>query len=828
MKTKLLAHSFLLLSLLLLIAWPHTSLGQGAASLAEERAALQHSLQQHSGSMRVAVEQLATRICLADANKAISVDRKRADWNVMWAGSPDAAILGANFSAEIDGHRPILSDAESTIKSFRDRIGHGQELLQVWRINGARVIRELRVYDSLRVVTIGGRIINDSDKDIALGTVHNIVIDSSGLWLLGDTKEKPAAIFTQNHALLRSLSFAESAPAAAPEQTYSSQGVLALAARNPSAVLVLGFIRADEASPDLQAKFCLAKGGTRLAASCRFPGRLLKSKQSVELNRLYVSSDHDVFPMMEHFGQAMAQCSERPVYSGATGLWCSWYAHRMAMTEEKVLANAEVAARYFKPLGLEVMQLDHGWQRGDITGDWTANERFPHGLKWLSEQLRTRYGLRLGVWIAPTDVAETSELYQKHADWMLKDDKGKPKVNWKWYWKPNPDCYELDASNPAAAEYIVDTFRNLTRQGVSYYKIDFIAAAGGEHFVQCDPYSTRGWTPLLRAMQAIRTGAGEKAWIRYCQTPPILSAGLANSVIGGDDTLDAGVPGYFHLLTVNAGHLAAGWWLNDRPYHREVCDMSVRMQAGIEEARVRAAIMTLANCSISWSDELCYLPPSRIRLMQQCMPPGNPAMRPLDLFEREIPSIWHLHLANAIEAWEVVGLYNFSTKPEVRKISFKRLGLDTKAEYLAFEFWQENYLGCFKDSLELTLPPESSRIVAIRRKVGRPQLLGTDMHLLQGWHEISKGEWNAEKNMLSGMYHRAPAMVGKAFFYLPEGYTPKFDFPLSPASARLTHVQGPIWMQEITFTNADFEWTIPFEPPKAPVEKEPVNPGTNQ
>jgi len=39
------------------------------------------------------------------------------------------------------------------------------------------------------------------------------------------------------------------------------------------------------------------------------------------------------------------------------------------MTEEKVLANAAVAAQHFQPLGLEIMQLDHGWQRGDITGD---------------------------------------------------------------------------------------------------------------------------------------------------------------------------------------------------------------------------------------------------------------------------------------------------------------------------------------------------------------------------------------------------------------------------------------------------------------------------
>ena len=94
----------------------------------------------------------------------------------------------------------------------------------------------------------------------------------------------------------------------------------------------------------------------------------------------------------------------------------------------------------------------------EALGDWFPNERFPHGLKWLANELQSRHGLKLGLWIAPTDAAETSDLFKQHPDWMLKDDSGKPLVNWKWYWKPNPNCYELDATNPAAAKYIHDTF----------------------------------------------------------------------------------------------------------------------------------------------------------------------------------------------------------------------------------------------------------------------------------------------------------------------------------------------------------------------------------
>jgi hypothetical protein len=115
----------------------------------------------------------------------------------------------------------------------------------------------------------------------------------------------------------------------------------------------------------------------------------------------------------------------------------------------------------------------------------------------------------------------------------------------------------------------------------------------------------------------------------------------------------------------------------------------------------------------------------------------------------------------------------------------------------------------------------SSRILAIRRGTGRPQLLGTDLHVLQGWHEIKQLEWDARAGTLAGVYRRMPGVAGKAFFLVPEGYAPRFEFPLGPASARLTHVEGPLWMQEFAFAEPEHRWSIPFEVPKPPPPKEP-------
>jgi hypothetical protein len=812
---------------------------QGTLALSRWRARLAQSLAARPGS-RELVERIKSeardlirhppatngaggvRTVLATPELAWTLDGRTGQWSVAWHEGIEVAIAGAGFAAEIDGQDVAAGAGEVQVRPFADRLGSGRECVQRWVTNGVEVERDCRVYGQEGLITLGGRIRNGSPRDRNLGTVHLIRLDADGAWGVGAAWETPAAVHIQGHSLLRSTPFEPAERwGAARVREFRSSGILALVSREPRAALAIGYVQAAEASPDLAATFVLDEGGTGLTAPSRFMGRILGPGETLELNRLCLIADADPFRALERYGDALARASAQPVRTGPTALWCSWYAHRMGMTEEKVLANAAVAATHLKPLGLEFMQLDHGWQRGDITGDWVANERFPHGLRWLAGQLRERHGLRLGLWIAPTDVAETSELYRQHADWMLRGPDGKPRVNWRWYWVPNPSCYELDATHPDAYRFVADTFRRLTAEGVGYYKIDFIAAAGGEHFIPRDPRATPGWTPLRRAMEALREGAGPDAWIRYCQTPPVLSVGLANSVIGGDDTLDAGMPGRSDVLRDSALALAAGHWLNDRPYHREVCDMSVRMQGSIEEVRLRAALMTLAGCSVSWSDELSYLPPSRIRLMQQCMPPGNPPMRPLDLFDRAVPSVWHLRIARQFESWDVIGLFNFDPAPATRAVRFDALGLDPGTECAVFEFWEERFLGLRRGEVELTLPGMSSRILAIRRGTGRPQLLGTDLHVLQGWHEIKQLEWDARAGTLAGVYRRMPGVAGKAFFLVPEGYAPRFEFPLGPASARLTHVEGPLWMQEFAFAEPEHRWSIPFEVPKPPPPKEP-------
>jgi hypothetical protein len=749
---------------------------------------------------------------------SIEIDVTTGGWTARWVSGPE--VSDARFAVEVDGRQVVTGAPATERRAFSDPLGGGEEVRQTWRLEGLRVEREIRSYAGSGRLSLSGRVVNEGPRPVRLGTAH--LLDAAG-WQVGSLARTPAALVGSNLSQTAVLPLSAVAAGAPPTaQEYTASGVLTWFNPDPGVALTVAYVRAESASPELTARFLPGRGGTGLRAVSRFLNRELPAGATVELNRLRLDGRGTAYEQLESLGTALARLAPQPARTGPIALWCSWYAHRLEVSEEKVLANAAVAARHFGPLGFSVMQVDHGWQRRDITGDWTVNERFPHGLKWLAAQLRERHGFKLGLWISPTDVASTSDLYAKHPDWMLKGEDGVSKVNWRWYWKPNPDCYQLDVSRPEAFAHVASVFRHLVAEDVAYFKIDFIAGQAKETFFPSDPTVTRGWGEFRRAMEAVRAGAGD-AWVRYCQGPPLLSVGLADGAYGGDDTADAGQPGMFRVLKDNARILATSFWLNQRAYQREVCDMSMRMQATVEEARVRAAIMALAGTSISWSDELTYLPPSRIRMMQQCLPAGAPPMRPVDLFERTVPSLWHLKPAHEADQWDVVGVFNFDEQPAVRRVRFDALGLDPNVDYAVFEFWEERYVGTVRGGLDLTLPPESSRILSIRRVTGRPQLIGTDMQVLQGYHELKELKWDEATLRLSGRYQRMPGLHQRAFFLVPPGYAPKFEFPLSPASARLTHVHDDLWMQEVEFLGPEVSWTLPFEKATPPVVKKEPN-----
>ena len=79
-------------------------------------------------------------------------------------------------------------------------------------------------------------------------------------------------------------------------------------------------------------------------------------------------------------------------------------------------------------MGGELFVMDDGWfgvkyprlTDNCALGDWEVDRnKLPNGIGWLVEQAH-KHGIKFGIWIEPEMTNTTSELYEKHPDWVLK------------------------------------------------------------------------------------------------------------------------------------------------------------------------------------------------------------------------------------------------------------------------------------------------------------------------------------------------------------------------------------------------------------------------
>ena len=92
-------------------------------------------------------------------------------------------------------------------------------------------------------------------------------------------------------------------------------------------------------------------------------------------------------------------------------------------------------------------------------------------------------------------------------------------------------------------------------------------------------------------------------------------------------------------------------------------------------------------------------------------------------------------------------------------------------EYLVFDFIDQKFLGCVSDRLKLELQPNESRILCIRQKLSRPQILSTSRHISQGAVEISEVQWD---EMQGTLYVSCKVLEYEPYIltvYIPQGYT---------------------------------------------------------
>ncbi|MFN7953427.1 MAG: glycoside hydrolase family 36 protein [bacterium] len=535
--------------------------------------------------------------------------------------------------------------------------------------------------------------------------------------------------------------------------------------------------------------------------------------ERLEAEPLYVDiRGADLLPQLERYADAVrtwlgiVPWTERHPEIGVPDGWNSWTGssgsggYGTDIDEQIILANLDVADRELRKWGMRWFQIDDGWQVAQ--GDWEVRaDRFPrhgeqNGIQWLMGEIARR-GFRPGVWISPYSARFDSKLVREHPEWVAqKDLVGTFTID--------DDQVPLDLTRQDVRAWLDALMRKVVGWGARWIKLDF-----GYYFLMSHGWQQQDVTRVeafRAAHRVVRDAIGpDTFFLTVSVVGPTYDLVDANRVTldtqpvwDGEDPRPSNV---FEDLsnqgikpTVRAA--ARRWFLHDRVwlvhpdliFFRSHADTSLPPLT-LSESQALAQFVAMSGGIVKLGDKLVDLSPEAIASIRALLPIHGRAARPLDVLTREYPEVESLPVPDFPEPYHVIGLTHWGRnrdlavnpylalpdEPRRIDVDLAAAGLDPATPKLAWEFWTESFLGEIESTLSVDVPPHTARAIALRPKLDRPQLLGTNRHVLGGVGVIESLEWDGAARTLAGVQEGS---VGTAFapfvhrlaFHVPSGF----------------------------------------------------------
>jgi hypothetical protein len=512
------------------------------------------------------------------------------------------------------------------------------------------------------------------------------------------------------------------------------------------------------------------------AQSVLADGFILGSGKKIRSNRFAVIIGPNPYSALEQYADLMGKLNKARVNSIVNG-WCNWFFTYEHVTEDEIISNAEFTSRVLKPYGMEYIQIDEGYQMWH--GDWDGNSRFPHGMKWLADNIKA-LGLKPGLWIAPYVISEPTEIFQNHKDWLIKNPDGSlkrvgpwPEENSDWAKNENPKRYGLDITHPGAAEWMFNLFEKVSGQwGYEMIKIDFVdwSLLSAHHYY--DPSFSRAMA-YRKGFEIIRKAIGNECHLQDCGPGPV-TVGLIDSMrIELDQNYgyaDEVWKTYFTNSASSAPAAAKRYYFHKRTWINDADHLCMSLLSP-SQAQAAATLLALSGGNLISGDRLTDLDPVKLEILKKTLPSWGEAARPVDLFDTDLHRIFSLKVKKQYGEWTVAGFFNSDENSfKEYTIPLNRLWLDKTKTYIAYDFWNNRYYGESVNDLKVRIPPSSVLLLSIHEKSAAPVIISSDRHILQGAVELEDVKWDPVNGILTGTSSGAPDSAYNLYIFVPDSH----------------------------------------------------------
>lgn len=545
-----------------------------------------------------------------------------------------------------------------------------------------------------------------------------------------------------------------------PARNPGSYAFLAVAEPATRAGVVGGWLTHERGSGVVFSP--VKEGVVSLQARIDYGCLRIKPGAEAETETLAIGYFDDARLGLEAYADAIAKVYSVRLPPKQTG-YCTWYMekHGGPCDEKHLQEVSAYAAKHLKPFGFDFIQIDDGWQPGKSKNGPNKNftthnpgGAYRSGMKAAADNI-TKLGLTPGIWFMPFAGTWDDPFFADRQEWFVKTLDGKP-YDTAW----GGTC--LDMTNPAAQEYVRGVVKRIAHEwGYTLFKLDgywtgsatkqiYVNNGYQEDNIGDAVFSDKEKTNIeaLRiGTKLIREAAGPNVFLLGCCVSQNMRSfggtfGLLDAMRVGPDT---------GADQIGAPHASRLWFLNGRVWWNDPDCVSVRKAVPLEQARLNASFTTMADALFYNSDWMPDFPAARLDVLRRCIPAHNLPSRPVDVFENQPATIWHLPATNRPARRDLVALYNWDRKqPLSISCPVERIGLPKADAYVGYEFWTKKFIPPFRGALSCELPRGGvARIVSVMPVTGQPVLVSTSRHITQGIADVTEEAWDTAASRLS-------------------------------------------------------------------------------
>lgn len=448
----------------------------------------------------------------------------------------------------------------------------------------------------------------------------------------------------------------------------------------------------------------------------------------------------------------------------------TWYAVMFEASEKTILDNAKVQAEKLKDFGADTIWVDWEWYHTGF--EQTEPEcdtmhplesRYPNGMAYIAENIK-KLGFEPAIWIGASHETRETEFIRKHPEAILIE-----RRSWCGpYW--------FDPTAPAYLNgFIPQVFRMLMDWGYRGIKWDALPRALDYYDMYHDNFHDRSQSTeqAMRAViQKARETVGEDVYMLSCHGEALrdttMYADIFDAARIGADIFS------WHEFRQNC--VDRMFYLY--PFHNvlqllDPDNVVIREEFNtITQARSRASFVSLAGTPITFGDDLTKLPEERMEILRRAIPSMD--IHTMD-FENTISTddfiILDLSISTEWEDYKVIDIFNTAERNARYTLRMQEIELEKETEYLAFSFWENKFIGKIRNNVELDFEPCESKVIAIRKYSGVPQVVSTNRHISQGSVDIIDMKWDEKELTLWGTSQVVKDDPYKLYLYVPKEYS---------------------------------------------------------